>query len=482
VKFEINKALIVASLDTSQQPAYEIAEAIKKSGYTVDIAHVIGEEDDELKTNIRPDVRLTKDMDLANYKGIIFLDYGGDENIASVVAKRASEEELAIGGYAQGCRVLLSAKLLKGKKIPASLPEEFHKGAELVNAPAIRSDKIIISAGNCPVGFALLVVSAMGGKIKKEVEGNKVVSEQESKPFPRSGLIVASLGQWLDFWDLATKLAETDAVITIAEWDDLDLSKKQIKRFLAIGPLVKDGASLHEGTFNIPSSLWMPSLTTGQTETLSVLAAAGISNFEPVKSIEWSDKDILQLIERELSHHGIWLQDNSILAIKEGANITLRGFDDALKTLKADATYFNKKFTEAHEEGNTTTASGWASVLCKTILTGRLIRELRYFDRLSKAAKKTVIAEYDYSKGTVPGPYSNVRVPERVIPWHEGDDWLDDINWMGEQAIANLSRYHPESKCGFYAEFDLWHENDPTPWEDVEKGDSIYKMREQLKR
>ena len=34
--------------------------------------------------------------------------------------------------------------------------------------------------------------------------------------------------------------------------------------------------------------------------------------------------------------------------------------------------------------------------------------------------------EYDYGQ-SVDGPYSHIRVPERVIPVNDGDDWLHDI-------------------------------------------------------
>jgi hypothetical protein len=45
-----------------------------------------------------------------------------------------------------------------------------------------------------------------------------------------------------------------------------------------------------------------------------------------------------------------------------------------------------------------------------------------------------------------------------------------------------LQRYHPESKDGFFAEFDLMHRNDPTLWKDVdEKGEGYYPSRRELR-
>ena len=486
---EINKLLLVAFDESSREPAYGIVDVVKQAGYSVDIARIVPEEGEEIEvdTKIHPDVRFAKDMDLSNYKGAVFLDSGGDEGVAKVVAKRAAEEGLVVGGYANGCKYLLAAKLLKDKKLPVGLPEEFYKGSEKVNAPAVRNDKLVVSAGGCPAGFALLVVSAMGGKVKKEVEGSVETGE-----IPRSGLIVASFDRWTEFWPLAESLAKAEAIVVMTEWDDIDIPNRRMSRFLAIGPLVKGGVALHKGSFNMPKSLWLKHPVKNQKEALAVMAAAGIEEREPANAVEWSDEDSMRLIERELSHQGVWLQDGGVLAMKEGGNILLRGFEETMRVLRADSKYFAEKFSQAHDAGNQLAASGWATALCRTMLIGKLVRELRHLNQMRTAAQEGMVKtadyifdrsesnEYDYSKGTVPGPYSNVRMPTRVIPWQEGDDWLDDINWMGEQAIANLSRYKPESKNGFYAEFDLWHENDPTSWEDTEKGDSIYKMREQL--
>ena len=484
---EINKVLVVAFDEASREPAYGIVDVCKRAGYSVDIARIVAEEDEKLDTKIHPDVRFAKDMDLSNYKGVVFLDSGGDEGAARVVAKRAAEEDLVVGGYAGGCQYLLAAKLLKDKKLPVGLPEECYKGAEKVNAPAVRNDKVVVSAGGCPAGFALLMVAAMGGKVKKEVE-----CSAETGELPRSGLIVASFDRWTEFWPLAESLAKAEAMVVMTEWDDIDIPNRRMSRFLAVGPLVKGGVALHEGSFKMPGSLWLKHPVMNRKEAMAVLAAAGIEEKEPSEAVEWSDEDTMRLIERELSHQGVWLQDGGVLAMKEGGSIILRGFDETMSALRSDAKYFAEKFSETHDAGNRLAASGWVTALCRAMLIGKLVRELRHLNQMRTAGQEGQVKtadyafdrsqsnEYDYSKGTVPGPYSNIRVPTRVIPWQEGDDWLDDINWMGEQAISNLSRYHPESKCGFYAEFDLWHRNDPTSWDDTEHGDSIYKMRDQL--
>src|SRR3972149_9660034 len=117
----VNKVLIVACLEDSRPAAYDISIEIKKHGYTTDFGHVKPEDEEDKKeqeSKVKPDLYLTKHMDLDIYDGVVFLDDGGDSDVAKVLAKRANESDLAIGGYGHGGVVLHEANLPEDKLIP----------------------------------------------------------------------------------------------------------------------------------------------------------------------------------------------------------------------------------------------------------------------------------------------------------------------------------------------------------------------------
>lgn len=205
------------------------------------------------------------------------------------------------------------------------------------------------------------------------------------------------------------------------------------------------------------------------------------------------ESDEYKKVERELSYQGFTLQDNGMLAVRENDNVQMMSFQDTAKMLNVDLNFYLQKFKES-DQVDDLKAKRYARIIRRLVLCQKLLVKLFNLEAkmVTAVAKKSIKTadyifdqnsendDYNYGEGTVPGPYSNVSMPERVIPWQEGDDWLKDIQELDEQTIANLSRYHPDSKDGFFAEFDLWHRNDPLSWDEVEQGQGDYPTRVQL--
>ncbi len=496
---EIHKVLIIAFLEKSREAAYEISTELKKFGYGIDFAYAAPEETEEgeeqqprPESKIYADSYLTKHMDLVMYDGIVFIDDGGDANASRVIAKRANEAGLALGGYGFGCQTLYEAKALKDKYVAAGLPKEFCKGNDVVNAPAVRAENVVTSAGNCPTGFAFLMVDALGGEVKRQVESQK----EGAAPIPHSALVVSKMTRWADHWKLAEKLAESNRTLLIADWQDLDIASKTIQQFLVVGPNVKNKVAFIERPYCIPDNVWMKQAsikTADSIHAVNILKSIGCS-----MDTDFEDEDVkhLRSINRELRHQNIWPAENNKLAFRVNDKVELKNYNQAIQFLKAEINFYIEKFKDAYADGDNK-AKMYARLARRNIFKLRLVCELKChkekMDKLSSTNQLVVKTadysysvetpdsdgDYEYGKGTVPGPYSNVNMPSRVQPWHQGDDWLEDLNGLDEQTIANLDRYHPDSKDGFYAEFDLWHSNDPMPWEDVEKGEGNYPLRSQ---
>lgn len=501
---EIHKVLIVAYLESSRPAAYEISSTLQEHGFSADFCYAppIVEEGEEKKpeseSQIKPDLYLTEKTDLAMYEGVIFVDDGNNIKACVSVAKQMDKAGYALGGYGHGCLVLYKAGLLKDKYICLGLPEDFSKGANIVNSPSVRSDNIVTAAGNCGVGFSFLMVDALGGKVKRTIES---VKEASSDIPINTAFIISEYGNWAKYWPLAERLAEKDTTLIIADWQDIDLPSKTVQRFLAVGPHVKDNVAFVRSSYFMPNKIWMRKAIDNLTEATAVLSSLGIKiamdtndddNLPKMMQPEIQDEERYAIILKELAHQNIWPQADGRLAINENNQVNVLAVPQAISRVKTDLNYLLKEF-RANDNVNRTAAKIYARLVRRAVLRLRLIYELDHFSKFKKANTERLIktadyafdspdtdGDYEYGQGTVPGPYSNVNEPARVLPWHQGDDWLEDVNGMDEQTIANLSRYHPDSKDGFFAEFDLWHQNDPTPWSDIEQGKGDYPMRAQL--
>lgn len=711
---EIHKILVVAYYDSSRDAAYKVGNSMREHGYSTDLCHREPDDDQEFSSKIQPDLYLNKDLPLSAYCGVIFIDDGGDPKSCKHIAAAASEADIVLGGYRHGCEILYMAGLLKEEFIPAGMPADWNGKAKLVDAPAVRSNNIVTCVSGCPDGFAVLMVDALGGEVKKTVESSKAPI-----PIRRSALVVAPISKWADYWKLSERLAEKNAVLLIADFSDIDIENASLRKCLAIGPQIENKAKLIKSPVCIPASLWFQQTdveAAGAVESLEAIGCKNVNSSEAIRlasnkmlissilngdikkfndstiddavsiltsggirlvktalrepisvqagphrtivsklvgseekhfavdreelrqilkkrsnrgefmvqtdqgilslggekfsiyylmrrqgkqwapaaclaksrnvvcdgrhvikaffgdgweqkdaanmakaltacsafenelktgmvnelgieiSVTSSDPEIMDItatpdlsmtdngnftviasglgieappvptsnpqaeiepylrpampsrgeqdkkrnVERELSYQGLWPQLDGRIAMEDGDGIHVRTKADTIKIINFDIKEFLQKFGE-NDRIDDVKASRYGRLIRRCLLRLKLLHELDSMTVKTAGYLDEQDGEYDY-EGTVPGPYSNVQVPQRVLKWREGDDWLHDIPGMDDQTIANLSRYHPDSKDGFYAEFDLWHNNDPIPWGDVEKGQGNYPSRSQLIR
>lgn len=529
---EIFKVLLVAFLDDSRQPAYKISTHLKEYGYGVDICHAPPEVDEndekqDLDTRLQADLYFNKATDLGVYSGIIFLDDGGDPLVSKVLAKRANEEEKAIGGYAFGVEVLHNAGLLKDKYVPANIPKEWAKGNKLVNAPSVRCDNIVSSAGRCTGGFAMLMVDALGGEVKRKVES---VSD-DAVPLAEASLVIAPPTKWAEYWTLAEKLSARHTTLIIADLEDVDLKSQTIKKCVAVGPHIDEKVAFLDIPCFIPKNVWLRQASNDSAEVISALEAmdchtinseesvtlasdkykafvkiaqaVGIESKPPQQLNEDHVADLMQTkpdeqqwykkVERELGCQGIWMQRDGRFAVSDAEGVDIKTGPELVKILRGDLKYFLQKFKE-FDQADHRQARMYARLVRDTVLKLRLVQEFEGMNAMTRNATSTGMQktadfafedegkEYDYDKGTIPGPNSNVQMPARVLPWRDDHDAPGDGSDIDEETIRSLDRYHPSSKNGFSSEFDLWHQNDPTSWDDYMHGDSDYPSRAPLMR
>jgi len=163
----LHKVLVVCHGEDTRKSAYEIVGHLSEFGYSSNLCHVNDEE--EAPSQVNATEVLDGETSLSSYDGVIFLDDGGDEKAAISLAKKASKKEIVIGGHGIGALLLSKAGLLKKEKVCDGLPEECYENATKIEAPSVRSDKIVTSSEGCPKGFAILMVDALGGKVKNVV-------------------------------------------------------------------------------------------------------------------------------------------------------------------------------------------------------------------------------------------------------------------------------------------------------------------------
>jgi len=228
------RVLILGSLETSREAALILSEELKSNGYSPVFCHT-GAED----FNIQEDRILEENMSLTDIVGVVFLDNGGDYDLALELAKEAYKKDLVIGALGVGCVVVKDAEITKDSILCSGLPEELYEGAKMAEAPAVRSGTLVTCSGSKESirGFAILLVGALGGKYK-----NMVTSEVSDENF----LVVDKLDNWPSYW----KLSSNKVRVVLADYADIDFEKSLLS-----------GVSLNSENGNInPVSGKIPSL------------------------------------------------------------------------------------------------------------------------------------------------------------------------------------------------------------------------------
>jgi len=207
------------------------------------------------------------------------------------------------------------------------------------------------------------------------------------------------------------------------------------------------------------------------------------SHAAPVMEAKPDEQQWYKMIERELGCQGIWMQRDGRYAVSDAEGIDVKTAPELVTQLKGDIKYFLEQFKE-NDQSDNLKARMYSRLVRNSVLKLRLVKKFDAMNSNQRSASSQAIqktAEYNYDK-TIPGPYSNIQEPERVLPWIDDDEPPGDGSNIDADTIRRLDRYHPSSKDGISSEFDLWHSNDPTLWSDVEKGEGNYPMRAPLMR
>ncbi len=468
----LDKVLVVACNDSSQESAFQIMEELRLSGYSSDLCRAPLDG-----SKIKTDRLLTKTTELIDYKGVLFLDFGGDPSSAVSLASRANKAELMVAGYGKGCLVLIKAKVLKDKYICMGLPKEAYKGAKMVKSRAVRSDNVVTCAGDSPSAFASLMLDCLGGDVKKVVKSwaeNEMVNSEEvegviSDPVKVAELVEPLCGPLCEqvVADHYVKMVRTasgwspDSVLsTTSEELSPEILRLAERACIAIQSGLQNPAGANQIDVGVGTSQGQP-----QVSQLSAPPRGAVVENEFTKKQEHK-----MLVEREMAHEGIFIQPDGRLAIRGAAGTSVYAAQQALGMLKEEvAAAMGSQLDVANADLDDNERARKVSMRAKHRL--KLVED---FVGTPKGQK------HDFGKTAsiypdVGGPFTNIDLPmgERVWEYEDEHDELDDQ----DKQIANQTRYHPETdEDGFYY---VWSEpnNEPSSWQQVMDGDSPYKMR-----
>lgn len=286
----MHKILLVGHADDSMEPAYDIISVLREFGYATDICHI--NDDDKKPSRILASQVLDDDTSLSGYDGVVFLDDGGDTEAAIKLAKKALKKEIVLGGHGTGVLVLNEADALKDKYVCDGFDEEIYDGAEKVKAPSVRSDDIVTSVGACTSGFTVLLVDALGGKIKH------IVRSKSSIPV-RSALIVAPISTWSSYWPLAERMRSLGSTLVISDWDEVDVKTGVLESCAMLDPERDDIMLL--GNQPIPRSVWFRDTSMSprdRADAVASLERIGCVNVNSSEAIKTCSSDsVLELLK-----------------------------------------------------------------------------------------------------------------------------------------------------------------------------------------
>lgn len=295
----LHKILIVGHGDECRGPAYDIISYLREFGYSADLCHA---NDDENPSDIKAIQVLDAETSLSGYEGIVFLDDGGDPEAAQSLAKKAIEKDLVVGAHGSGVFVVSETGGLEDQYVCHGLPEI--EGATVVDAPSVRSDKFVTALSECSLGFAVLLVDALGGKV------NNIVRAKGSLP-ERCSLIIAPMEKWSTYWPLARKMREKGNSVVISDWDDVDVQKKELRQCALFDVDEKDLRIISSDS--IPRSIWFREANLTDEDI-----AFAVESLEKIGCVNVNSSDaIRKLIDKETSHllasmfSDVWVYDKN---------------------------------------------------------------------------------------------------------------------------------------------------------------------------
>lgn len=264
-----HRILIVASREPSREPTYELSKTMEANGYSAMICHACEDQ----ASGVRADVTLDEDTSLSGYEGVVFFDDGHDDKLAINLAEKAGNKGLVRAGYStEGCMILSKAGLLKDENICSGLPDEAYSGATRIDAPAVRSNKLVTATGDCVLGFSVVLVDALGGKVKKVVRGEESAADVA---------VIASLPSWPRWWPLARILAQEGLVLGVVAHEDVDLRESMAKTMIVMNPVVGKASARHNAP--MPTSILVRE---GGVKEIRSLEAHGFRNVNSADAIE----------------------------------------------------------------------------------------------------------------------------------------------------------------------------------------------------
>jgi hypothetical protein len=267
----LHKVLVVACEDASQEAAYEVISVLHEHGYGIDVCHSMEPDASRIKAT----QALDAESGPSGYDAIVFLDDGGDLEAAVSLAKKASKQDLVIGGLGSGGTVLGEAGILDGEYVSHG---HEHGDANTVDAPSVRSGNVVTAIGGCATGFAILLIDALGGKIKKVIRSASGTS---------NAMVIAPIATWSDYWPIARRMSEMGMLLSLAPWEELDVKSGKTRLAAIFGDadikLVDDHV--------IPETVWVADgfcSVCDMVEAIEALEAIGRKNINSSEAIRKS--------------------------------------------------------------------------------------------------------------------------------------------------------------------------------------------------
>jgi len=406
-----HKVLLVACWDPAREPLYALTEILKSNGYSCENTHADTEGDSEIKI----DRVLDAGVSLSDYISVVFFDDGGDEKASIKLAKKALESEVPLGGFSlSGCGILFKAGAFKDAYVCDGLPKEFYKGVKSrVGSPSVRSDKIVTGNGEYIDGFGVVLVDALGGKVKRIVHSQEMEEyiQATQPPVPEDAEITkVSLRRGDDGWSvIGAKPSEAcDAALKVA---------------VVAQSMCDDPSDISEAVVSVAFGDEGPSVQSVETDEAQQHARR--------KALA---RMAIQL-ERELANEGIFLQPGGKIYIKGHPRGRLLSPEEALIRLREQALESLEDELREEKEGRVDPWTSLCSRRHRHIM--RCLAALLSHTGMSPSVKVAATS--------IGGPNFGVAITDmdmraRVWPYKDEEGWLKDK----QKYIEDLPRYNPE--------------------------------------
>jgi len=459
-----HRVLIVACHEESREQAFLLSRFLESCGYSTENTHV----DTEGESKIKIDRLLENGISVSDFLGVVFFDDGGNEEISVDLAKKVLKADKVLGGFsALGCAILHEAGALKKAYVCAGLPEEFYKDAKgKVESPSVRSDKIITGLGDCATGFGVVLVDALGGKVKRIIK-SKDEDDVKVTVQPDDSKVKVIMARGSDGWKVVTASPSMNETM-----------------YKAVREVAHHAVILAQSELEDPNRMSQAVVELAFGDEGPVVER--LETDEPERSGEVRRK--VQL-ERELAREGVFMQPDGKIYMRGNPKGKSMSHDEAIEELmRLELEALEDEIKEGESPDK------WSS-LCS--------RRHRHVMRCLLAMLEMMGVKVSYKFASVGGPFlgstsiggpnfgtavSDMDWRARVWPASEDEEWMKDR----EKFIEDLPRYNPEyvdqsqNDKNAYGVYYVWPEKNrgPIPWAGSikeMKDKSPYKINDALK-